>query len=228
MTVGRGVVGQVQSLALNLVKPNPWNPNRLNERTWESLKHGLEHDGWISSQALLIWGKDDKGTPHNLIIDGEHRWRAATELGFTHGPMVVLDGLTESQAKALTIKMDARRGTFDAEDLGDLLREIQFDFDGDDLGLELGFGDDDMAKLLAEPPDTLPAPAPAPPGVAPAVNGTAPPIANIRLVQLFFDGPGHEAFTREVAELGKRLGTKTVTETISKLVHDAAAASVSG
>lgn len=87
------IVGEVVRRALNTVKPNPWNPNVMTVFEKESLKNGLLVDGWMSSQALLIWGTDEKGKVHNLIIDGEHRWTAATDLKFSEGPMVVLNRL---------------------------------------------------------------------------------------------------------------------------------------
>ena len=216
---------------LTAVQPNVWNPNRLTERTFESLKHGFQTDGWISSQALLIWGKDDKGVQRDVIIDGEHRWKVATELGYTVGPMVVLDGLTEAQAKALTVKMDARRGVFDPETLGVLLREIQFEVGNASLGLELGLEDDVMLKLLAEPAELLPIPAPAPgfgSDIPEEAQGAPPPIANIRLVQLFFDDKGHDEFRAMLKEAAKRFGTKNETETVQEAVRRALAAPVSG
>lgn len=212
---GKGVVGKVVMRKLDSVRPNDYNPNELTERSYQSLKHGFETDGWLISQSLLIWGKDDKGEERNQIIDGEHRWRVGRELGFEEGPMVILNGLTEVQAKALTVKMDARRGQFNQDILGTLLREIQFDLGTDALGLELGFEDDAMMKLLAEPVDALPVP-PAAEGPAGEASSGAPlpPVANIRLVQLFFSEEQHKAFKELLDAARKKFGTKNETETV--------------
>ena len=94
------VRGDVVSRKLDSVKPNPWNPNTMSDEMKESLLYGLKRDGWLASQALLIWGTDEKGERQDLIIDGEHRWLAATGEGLQKGPMVFLDGLSAAEAKA--------------------------------------------------------------------------------------------------------------------------------
>src|SRR6266566_4676507 len=83
-------IGKVRMIRLDSVVKNAWNPNRLAPETYESLKYGLQKDGWYASQALLIWGKSETGEQKNIIIDGEHRHRAGLELGFTTAPAVVL------------------------------------------------------------------------------------------------------------------------------------------
>lgn len=228
---GAGVVGTVEMLPLSSVKPNPWNPNRMTDFEKESLKTGLEADGWLSSQALLIWGTDDDGEEKGFIIDGEHRWTAATELGFPRGPMVVLKGLSEAKAKALTVKMNSKRGTFREDLLGELLRDIQFDLDVPNLSTELGIADDELMKLLADLPevDTREAPpelerlpqTPEGPGAARAASTddsepAGPSAPTVRMVQLFLDTTSIETFTAQVKELGERYGTKTTTDTVMK------------
>lgn len=145
VTVG-AIVGQVELRSLDEVKPNPWNPNRMTDQLLRSLVHGLRTDGWLSSQALLVWGSDEKGAAKNLIIDGEHRYRAALDVGFEVAPMVRLDGLTEAQAKALTIKMNQKRGEFADDLLASLVRDIertvQMDYSAD-----FGFSPEDISRL---------------------------------------------------------------------------------
>jgi hypothetical protein len=114
----------------------------------DALTHGLRTDGWLVSQSLLIWGKDDKGVEQNLIIDGEHRYSGALKVGITTGPMVLLDGLTEIQAKALTIKMNQKRGDFDDAALELLIRELVADAGSiDGMDLDLGFDERDLIKM---------------------------------------------------------------------------------
>lgn len=135
--------GEVTIRPLANVKPNGWNPNRMTPEMRESLKHGFRVDGWLMSQALLVWGTDDTGVRRDLIIDGEHRWEVATELAMVDGPMVFLDGLSETDAKKLTVKMNQKRGEWDTVALGELLRS----FGKDVAGIDLGFGDDELTRL---------------------------------------------------------------------------------
>jgi len=218
------VVGKVVQLKLALVQPNPWNPNRFTPQLYASLKHGLSHDGWLAAQAMLVWGKDAKGVTRNLIIDGEHRWRAATELGMVSGPAVVLDGLTELQAKQFTIKLDAKRGAFEREPLSAVLRQIQFDLGVADLGLELGFSNEDLMRYLASPSiDTVTdesdgggAPPPAPPLQSQNAHTT--------MVPLFFDEATHGEFTAALPKFEQRFKTTVVTETVLAVLREAAKA----
>lgn len=157
------VVGKVEMKPIGFVKKNTWNPNRFTKEMLASLKHGLLTDGWLISQSLLVWGTDEKGKVKNIIIDGEHRWQVAMELGFKDGPMVFLHGLTEAQAKALTVKMDSKRGRFDEDLLMPLLRDLQPAYlDASSMVLDLGL-DIERAVLafavsepLLEPPNGSP------------------------------------------------------------------------
>lgn len=150
------IVGEVVvRRPLKPLSPNGWNPNELSAFERESLKHGLKTDGWLKSQSMLVWGKDEKGKLQNVIIDGEHRWLVATELGFDVGPMVILDGLAEKQARELTIKLDAKRGRFNKTKLSAAVRELVDETtDFDLLGTDLGIEPDTLQDLLVdEAPD---------------------------------------------------------------------------
>ncbi len=231
MTVAR-VVGKVVIKPLSSVQPNPWNPNRMSARIQASMDKGFLEDGWLASQALLIWGKDDQGVERNLIIDGEHRWETATRLGIKSGPMVFMDGLTEAQAKAFTIKMNQKRGEFDADELGELIRSIQGDFNVEDFGLELGFEDEDFMKLVAE----VTAPVELEAGEGSAHKAEAASTQNttvagdearaadnhVRLVQLFLDKDQHAWLTEKLKELADKYKTSNTTETVIAIVKEVA------
>jgi ParB-like chromosome segregation protein Spo0J len=152
----------VQMRPLDSVTANPWNPNVVSSEMLASIMHGMKHDGWLMSQPLLVWGTDHRGMPRNEIIDGEHRWRCAKELGFGSGPMVFLNGITEQQAKALTIKMNQKRGEWSKPRLQELLHELADEVDRvelPDIAVDLGFGDAEFQKLLgiaADVPVVLP------------------------------------------------------------------------
>jgi ParB-like chromosome segregation protein Spo0J len=146
------ITGAVVLRALDSVEPNDWNPNRMTERQVESTRDGFRRHGWLSSQALLIWGTDERGRKRDVIIDGEHRWRIARELGMQHGPMVFLERVSLARAKELTVELDNKRGRYDDVALGELLRSLGPD---DGLAFRLGF-DDDTFKALIEPEVVLP------------------------------------------------------------------------
>jgi hypothetical protein len=191
-----------KNLPLLSLNPNPWNPNRMSARERAALVHGLRNDGWIASQALLVWATDETGERRDLIIDGEHRWRAARELGFLVGPVVELHDLTEVQAKALTIKLNAKRGAFDPALLRAMLDGMEVPIDGDEFFLELG---------IPEIPVDVPAPA-REPGF-PAVS-LDPAKTTVNLVSVLFQKPEHTEFIA----LAKRAAAKLQTTDLSQTV----------
>lgn len=212
------VVGKVVSKRLESVRPNSWNPNEMSTFQKDSLRHGLLTDGWMASQALLVWGVDDKGCEQNVIIDGEHRWAAARELGFKKAPMVFLDGLTEAAAKALTVKMNAKRGKFQEEALGVLLRGIQFELGVPDLAIDLGLEQEDVMKFLSFVPDTIDLQGVGGPHepVQQSPQGPPPPMqqGHITLVQLFYSKEQHQEFLGLLSRLGPVLGQKNTSENV--------------
>lgn len=58
------------------------------------------------------------------IIDGEHRWRAATEMGLATVPVVDLGVVADDVAMQLTVVLNETRGTVDPRRLGVLLRDL--------------------------------------------------------------------------------------------------------
>ena len=106
-------------------------------------------------ESMKRWGFSDPvtvrqhpaGTPRFEIIDGEHRWRAATDLGlpvdyFDVGP------LSNKEAVALGLALNELRGRHDPRGLGELLKEL---LDGEspaEMLQGLPFTDDALKSLV--------------------------------------------------------------------------------
>jgi hypothetical protein len=58
------------------------------------------------------------------LIDGEHRLRAAKELGYTEVPIWNLGDISDAVAKQLTIVLNETRGSSDPGKLGELLMDL--------------------------------------------------------------------------------------------------------
>ena len=100
-------------------------------------KAGFHKEGWLVSQALTVWRTDETGQERNVIIDGEQRWLCALDEGMLQGPMVYLDGITEVEARKLTVQLYTRRGSWTDEGLSLALQPIDLDVtDALDLGLD--------------------------------------------------------------------------------------------
>jgi hypothetical protein len=213
------VVGRVEVRPLASVDRNLWNPNRMGEAMRASIRYGLEHDGWLASHSLLVWGTDEREEERGLIIDGEHRWEIARELGFTEGPMVLLYDLPEAKAKALTIKLNRRRGSFDEAKLGDLIRGVELDLEDlgvEDLGLDLGFDDDELMKLMVEPPDEASVPPGSPPDEAsvPVDGSPLPASPGLRVVQIILEPDRYDELQDLITYVSQRLSLSDASLTV--------------
>lgn len=201
------VSGVLREERLAAVKPNDWNPNRVSVRKFESIKLSMQTDGWMRSQPLLIWQTDDKGKKRNIIIDGEHRWRAGNEIGYPKAPMVFVDGLTLSEAKALTIKLDNNRGTFEGQALTALLKDLIPSLKVEDPALALGFTQSELNQALKiTAPDTTI-------GSNPSRN------AITVTVPLYFSKEDNARFAEQVKAIGAEHGLETVTEVVKFAVN---------
>lgn len=228
---GGDVVGQTVNITLDSVAPNPWNPNSMTPEVRASLEHGLREDGWLASQALLVWATDENGVKKMLIIDGEHRWGMAKDLGFKKGPAVLLSGISEAKAKSLTVALNHRRGQSEETKLRDLLSSISADF-GETLAANTGLPEEQVMKLLAFEPEELKVDLPDAPSALPSIpdgpggRGADVPVnagaATVRMVQLFLDTSNIDQFNSDITALGERYGTKNMTDTVIAAVKEAA------
>jgi len=119
------------------IKPYDKNP-RHNDAAVDSVARSITEFGF--RQPIVV---DDQG----VIVVGHTRWKAARKLGLATVPVHVAEGLTPEQARAYRIADNATGSisTWDFELLPVELTELR------DLGLDLsilGFGDDELAKLM--------------------------------------------------------------------------------
>jgi ParB-like nuclease domain len=106
---------------IDAFKPNPWNPNKMDEFAKEKLAKSIHTDGFILP-LLVRPMSGEKDTWE--IVDGEHRWRVATSIGMTRLPYVNLGDIDDLAAKAITIRANALRGEFDSIELAKLMAEM--------------------------------------------------------------------------------------------------------
>jgi ParB-like chromosome segregation protein Spo0J len=87
----------------------------------------------------------------NVIVDGEHRWRAAQALGMAEIPIVKVD-MSDEQMRIATISHNRARGSHDIELEVQVLRDLE------SLGAlnwaqdSLMISDDEITKLLEDIP----------------------------------------------------------------------------
>lgn len=118
---------RTEVLALRQLKPNDWNPNVMNDEMYRKELASIRKFGYVSPILAR-----DTGSYYE-IIDGEHRWRALHQLGYEEAEVTVIEGLTDDDAKQLTIVLNETRGRPDARKLGELLKDLLGDVPKADL-----------------------------------------------------------------------------------------------
>jgi ParB family chromosome partitioning protein len=100
---------RIDFIELSKIQPNPWNPNRMDKDTYESTKADMLAQG-PDQYMDPIQVREVKGTYQ--IIDGEHRWKIATELGWERIKAEIYS-MDEATAINICYKKNRNRGTLD-------------------------------------------------------------------------------------------------------------------
>lgn len=145
---------------INELKSNYYNPNRQSDHDFQLLIKSMEEDGFtqpivavrITSDHL----KNEKfATNYRLgdavICDGEHRWRAASTLGYEQVP-VCFAPMSVEQMMTATLRHNRARGSENIELAVDVLRDLaalgSLAWAKDSLMLD----DTEVEKLLSDVP----------------------------------------------------------------------------
>jgi ParB/RepB/Spo0J family partition protein len=125
------------------VKPNSYNPNRQSEHDFDLLIRSMREDGFTTP---IIVHRESRE-----IVDGEHRWRAAAELGMPEIPVVFVE-MTPEQMRIATLRHNRARGSEDIELSAEVLRDLEklgaLEWAADSLKLS----DAEIEKLLNDVP----------------------------------------------------------------------------
>ena len=106
----------IDYVALDSLKPNRYNPNRQSDFDFDLLMKSMTEDGF--TQPIVV----QRST--NEIVDGEHRWRAASKIGLREIPVVFVD-MTEEQMKISTLRHNRARGSEDIDLSAQVLRDLR-------------------------------------------------------------------------------------------------------
>ena len=106
-------------VSVDKIEPNSWNPNVMGEVEYAALKQDMRVHGVNGVDAILVSPKasfrgmaDTTFEGFYVIVDGEHRWRAAKELGWKEVLCDVRE-ISEDDAKALCYRRNRERGNID-------------------------------------------------------------------------------------------------------------------
>lgn len=109
-------LSKLKIVPIDDVRPNPWNPKRENHLKYLDVRKSIEKHGFKAP----IQVRQNDGLE---IIDGEQRWRAAKELGYTE--VIVYDNgrVSDEDAKNETLWWQVQV-PFEETPLADLVVEL--------------------------------------------------------------------------------------------------------
>ncbi len=133
---------EIEYVKIDSIRPNAYNPNRQSDHDFEMLLNSIETHGFTT--PVLV---NDDGT----IIDGEHRWRAATVLGMKEVPIVRAD-MDVDQMRIATIQQNRARGSHDIQLEVEMFRDLEKLGAKDWVQEALQLSDVEFDKLLEDVP----------------------------------------------------------------------------
>jgi hypothetical protein len=134
---------KIEYVGIDTIKPNSYNPNRQSKRDFELLCRSIEEDGF--TQPIIVHRSS------MMIVDGEHRWRAARDMGMPQVPVVFVD-MTDEQMRISTLRHNRARGSEDVDLGSQVLRDLR------DLGAldwaqdSLMLSDNELERLINDVP----------------------------------------------------------------------------
>lgn len=155
------IQGNAEIVSIEFVSPNPWNYNQQDDLMFEKQKNSLEHFSLsapiivrevASSSSSLSAGDSSQALSAERryeIVDGEHRYRAALELGYTEIAVWNLGDIPDTQAQQLTILMNEIKGTPRIDDLGILMKSLDEQIGRDVLEFNMPFSAQQIEDLIS-------------------------------------------------------------------------------
>jgi site-specific DNA-methyltransferase (adenine-specific)/modification methylase len=136
-------------LPVDLLVLSELNPNRMTEEEFGSLVESMKNAGFLEANPILARPISDGAYE---IVDGEHRWRAAKELGIELVPCNIRD-MDDLEADRHRVILNKDRGVLDYFKLSILLNRNYepYNHNGmtqERLGELFGFSQPSIANLL--------------------------------------------------------------------------------
>lgn len=136
---------------IDAIQANDWNPNIVPDDIMASIIANIEANGQLQSITCREVNPDGETTPGSgvfEVIDGEHRWKAAREVGHKQ-IWVTLSEMTREQAKAQTLAMNKLRGAMDPAGVAQVFKDLaDFGTDLGDVSLLTGYSLDEITAAI--------------------------------------------------------------------------------
>ncbi len=137
-------VSRVLWVPADLVVANDYNPNTVAPPEMRLLRLSIETNGF--TQPIVVW---QTGEGYE-VVDGFHRHIVGRDLGMTHLPVVVINGVNAERGDriAATIRHNRARGKHQVEAMSDIVVELtRRNWNDKKIAKELGMDADEVLRL---------------------------------------------------------------------------------
>ena len=133
----------IREVDINLVHPNPYNPNKMDDRTYKLTLKSIEEDGLMGE--IIV--REDPDKPNEfIIIDGVHRWKAARELGY--GTIKIeVKAKDTPEAMISTLRLNKARGENDPIKEAEVIHELHKTYSTEEIEEKLGYTKEEQEGL---------------------------------------------------------------------------------
>jgi ParB/RepB/Spo0J family partition protein len=127
------------------IVPHPDNPNQLDDIGLKALKEELSKRGFVV--PCVVWPHPDEEGKYQLI-DGEHRWRVAGEMGLETVPCVVDESADPLEAAVRLLSINQLHGTPVPIRMAHLLADLRERIPETELRERLALGQSELQNYL--------------------------------------------------------------------------------
>jgi len=135
---------EVKLIKLSEIRLNKYNPNVVPDNIMNQLVQRIKEEGFL--QPLLLRNIEPEGEVKYEVIDGEHRFLAATKTGYEEVPAIVVDKKLP-EAMLATINMNKLRGEFDTLKLAEVIHQLHETYSIEELEEKLGYTPEEQSGM---------------------------------------------------------------------------------
>lgn len=132
---------EVTFIKTDLVKPNDYNPNIVQEDILAKLRAEIAQNGL--TVPITVRKRDNAYE----VVDGEHRWRICRDLGFKEIPCIIQD-FDDNEAKIKTLQLNYMHGYAVPVKLASLIHDLSKEIKLEDLAKRLPYEEVQMLDAL--------------------------------------------------------------------------------
>lgn len=133
---------KLETVSIGNIEVNEWNPNKFEDFKFQELVKEVIAEG-IDQPIICI---RDKESGKYIVVDGEHRFRAAKAAGLKEIPIVVKENWDKDKAKIETVRRNALRGELDKAKFTDLVNSLAGSYKIDELVRNFAMTEEEFEK----------------------------------------------------------------------------------